>query len=58
MFEKYDRVKLIIGKSSFDRTVLEVRGWAVYLVEGGDLFDNRTGKVFGEGSKMIRNTGK
>lgn len=49
-FEKGKKVKLHIGKMVFIRTVSEIVDGVVYLVEGGDAFDAKTGQVFG-GSK-------
>lgn len=49
-FEKNDKAVIKIGNSYFERTVLEVDGFVIYLVEGGDAFDSRTGKVWGSTS--------
>lgn len=46
-FENGDKVTLTIGGLRFARTVLEIDGFAVYLAEGGDAFDARTGRVWG-----------
>ena len=51
MFKVNQKVKLIIGSQTFIRTVSEIYQGAVYLAEGGDAFDDKTGKVFG-GSKL------
>ena len=54
MFKKGDKVKMLIGGSSFGRTVSEVENGAVYLAEGGDAFDNKTGLVYGGGKVSKR----
>jgi hypothetical protein len=54
MFEPGDKVKLIIGETSFNRVVLEIVDGAVYLTTGGDAFENSTGFVWGgKKSKIV-----